>query len=56
MALAKRVKNANEVKELLVKKERIELQKQLVELVPKIERFNLMAKEMNKRVETGLSI
>jgi hypothetical protein len=38
------MKNAKEVKDLLVKKEKIELQKQLVELVPQVERFNLMAK------------
>jgi hypothetical protein len=39
-----------------VKKEKIELQKQLVDLVPQVERFNLMAKEMNKKIECGLSI
>lgn len=30
--------------------------KQLVELVPKVEQFNLMAKSMGKRVESGLSV
>lgn len=30
--------------------------KQLTELVPQVERFNLMAKEMNKRIDAGLSI
>lgn len=52
----KRTKNAKEVTDLLVKKERIELLKQLTQLVPQVERFNLMAKEMNKRTECGLSI
>lgn len=56
METSKRTKNAKEVKDLLIKKEKIELQKQLVELVPQVERFNLMAKEMNKHVECGLSI
>lgn len=32
----KRVRNAKEIKDLLVKREKIELQKQLVDLVPQI--------------------
>jgi len=41
---------------LLVKKEKAFLQKQLIELVPMVEKFNLMGKEMGRRVEAGLSI
>lgn len=32
------------------------MQKQLIELVPMVEKFNLIAKEMNKNIESGLSI
>ena len=56
LELAKKVKNAKELRDLLVKKEKGFLQKQLIELVPMIEKFNLMGKEMNRRVEAGLSI
>jgi len=44
LELNKRTKNAKEVKDLLVKKEKAFLQKQLIELVPMVEKFNLMAK------------
>jgi hypothetical protein len=44
LELNKRSKNAKEVRDLLVKREKIELHKQLVELVPKVEKFNLMGK------------
>lgn len=56
LELSKKMKNTSELKELLIKKERIELQKQLLELVPMVEKFNLIAKEMNKDVECGLSV
>jgi len=32
------------------------MQKQLIELVPMVEKFNLIAKEMSKNIESGLSI
>ena len=48
LELSKKMKNAGELKELLVKKERIQLQKQLLELVPMVEKFNLIAREMDK--------
>lgn len=32
------------------------MQKQLIELVPMVEKFNLIAKEMGKNIESGLSI
>lgn len=32
------------------------MQKQLIELVPMVEKFNLIAKEMGKNIEAGLSI
>jgi hypothetical protein len=38
------------VRELLVKKEKAFLQKQLIELVPMIQKFNLMAKDMERKV------
>lgn len=40
----------------MVKKERIQIMKQLTELVPQVQKFNLIAKEMSKKIECGLSI
>ncbi len=44
------------MKNSLIKKEKIELNKKLIELVPMVEKFNLMGKEMGKAIECGLSV
>lgn len=44
------MKNTEELKNLLVKKEKVELQKQIIELIPMVEKFNLIAKEMGKNI------
>ena len=56
LELKKKKKKIEELRSLLVKKERVELQKRLVELVPMIIQLNLIAKEMRRDIEANARI
>jgi hypothetical protein len=53
---SKRVRGAKELKDVLLNSEKNEMQTVIIELIPKVERFNLMSLEMKKGVEAGFSI
>lgn len=50
LQIHKRKREAEELRKILVKKEKVELQKQLLVLIPMIRRFNLIAREMKRLI------
>lgn len=56
LQVRKRKREAEEIKQIFVKKEKKELHKQLIELIPMLEKFNLWAREMKRNLEGKVHI
>lgn len=56
LQVRKRKREAQELKKIFIKKEKRELQKKLIELIPMLEKFNLWASSMNKNIEGKIEI
>jgi pseudouridine-5'-phosphate glycosidase len=56
LQIHKRKREADELRKILIKKEKVELQKQLLVLIPMVRRFNLIAREMKRLIEGKISI
>ena len=56
LQIHKRRREGEELRKALVKREKVELQKQLLELIPMVRRFNLIAREMKRLIEARITI
>ena len=54
--IRKRKREGEELKKLLMKKYKAEINKQLITLIPMLEKFNLWAREMGRNIEGKISI
>ncbi len=52
----KRKKETEQLRKMLYKLEKIELHKKLLVLIPMLEKFNLMAKDLNNPIEGKISV